>query len=879
VAAKDESTMMPRGIALVGGGLLVLACSADRVSGPPATRDEAPGSSLALTESPIAARRIAELRSRFRLVAHDGSTASQPALGAPVVARFERSARGVNHVHAVVPTQALRSVSRAARVDLPVHANGEVKLEDETSHVSVGFALQHVRNARVEVAQGLALYVGALEGADLVHRVHAEGTEDFIFFQVRPAREELSYSVDVSRVAGLRLVGRTLEFLDEGGSPVLRVAPPYVVDAGGERRAADLSVAGCAYDTSPAGPWGRKVTAPAATRCAVNVSWSGVTYPAMVDPAWVATGSMVTTRLHHTASRLASGRVLIASGYTGNTPVPAELFDPAGNGGVGTFAVTGTMVSFVWYDTTSTLLPSGKVLIAGGGGTYPMPGKAWAESELYDPATGIFLPTGPMARGRSWATATLLASGKVLVAGGAEPVTATAELFDPAGNGGAGSFSATGSMNNTRIFHAATSLPSGKVLVTGGEIGGDITAEIFDPAGNGGAGSFAATGGVMGALRARHTATLLPSGKVLIAGGERSSVALATAEIFNPASAGGKGSFSPTGSMGSMAVARQDFSATLLPSGNVLVTGGRSGPAAKLASAEIFDPLGNGGAGTFRDAGSMSAARSGHTSTTLLSGRVLVTGGNAVGGESAEIFAGNVGDSCKTSGSCVSGYCVDGVCCSAACTGPCQACAASTKQDGVDSGTCGQAKPGASCGSAQCSGTQSVGKSCDVAGACTTTAAKDCAPYACTTAGCPTSCMTSSACVPSAWCDSAKCSPKVSNGNACPSSDACASGFCVDGVCCNRACTGPCERCDATPGTCAVVAPASCEGAPPPAPGAPVDASADLPPADADSGCTVARASERHPRNSFAWLAFGAGASALLLRRRERGNGARRVKQ
>jgi hypothetical protein len=149
----------------------------------------------------------------------------------------------------------------------------EVKLEDDTSRLSVRFALTHVQDARIELAGGMALYRGALDGADVVHRVHAEGTEDFVVFETRPAREELSYSVDVSRVPGLRLVSNTLEFLDETGTPLLRVAPPYVVDANSQRREAKLAVTGCAYDTNPAGPWGRRVTKPGADR------WPGRWWP------------------------------------------------------------------------------------------------------------------------------------------------------------------------------------------------------------------------------------------------------------------------------------------------------------------------------------------------------------------------------------------------------------------------------------------------------------------------------------------------------------------------------------------------------------------------------------------------------------------------
>ena len=127
-------------------------------------------------------------------------------------------------------------------------------------------------------------------GGRRLHRPHPLGDEDFVYFAREPERQALAYRVDVSRVAGLRLVSRTLEFLDPGGAPRLRVAPPFVVDAGGRRLPANLAV-GCAADVSPRAPWGRPVTPPGASSCVVTVSWAraGVRYPALVDPQWTST--------------------------------------------------------------------------------------------------------------------------------------------------------------------------------------------------------------------------------------------------------------------------------------------------------------------------------------------------------------------------------------------------------------------------------------------------------------------------------------------------------------------------------------------------------------------------------------------------------------
>ena len=205
----------------------------------------------------------------------------------------------------LVSPEAKRGVVRTAKVELPRAATGSVRVEDDTSQLSVRFTLRDATDAPLAVADGMALYSRAFSGADVVHRVHAEGTEDFVVFEERPAREELVYEVDVSSVAGLRLVENTLEFLDDAGSPRLRVAPPYVVDAVGERHTAKLAVEGCAYDTSPPAPWGRPVTSPGAACCTVRVAWDGASYPALVDPAWTATGSMAQIRYEHAACTLA----------------------------------------------------------------------------------------------------------------------------------------------------------------------------------------------------------------------------------------------------------------------------------------------------------------------------------------------------------------------------------------------------------------------------------------------------------------------------------------------------------------------------------------------------------------------------------------------
>jgi HYR domain/Kelch motif len=355
--------------------------------------------------------------------------------------------------------------------------------------------------------------------------------------------------------------------------------------------------------------------------------------PASAAVGFTPTGSMASVRQGHTATLLPNGKVLVA-GFDPFAPLgpTAELYDPV----TGSFGAAPGMSGFRRWHTAS-LLGTGDVLIAGGGVV-----QASATADLYDPDTSSFSATGTMTTSRRFAGASVLEDERVLVSGGQEfgffpfSAIASAELYDyPL----SGTFTATDAMDGARASHTSTTLPDGRVLVVGGYDVTNLglqTAEIYDPA----TGVFSPTGG-LSAGRGDHTATLLPDGKVLIAGGFEGfpGLGIATTEIYDPQT----GVFAPGPAM---AGARGSQTASSLPDGRVLVAGGFTiypFQGVTLASAEIFDPDAN----AFVAAPALNEARGRHAAAALANGDILVTGGlSAVQGvvlASAEVFS--AGDS------------------------------------------------------------------------------------------------------------------------------------------------------------------------------------------------------------------------------------------
>src|SRR5260370_7833578 len=163
-----------------------------------------------------------------------------------------------------------------------------MRIEDVSSGASVDVLLQDAREATPQAIDGYLIYPRAhASGATMLHRALPIGTEDFLSFDVRPTISEIVYQITIRQgVSGLRLVANTLEMIDAGGAPRLRVSPPYLVDASGARTNAMLAVYGCAVDTNPAAPWGRPVTPPGSTTCTVRVrcDHQPLPYPPFLAP-------------------------------------------------------------------------------------------------------------------------------------------------------------------------------------------------------------------------------------------------------------------------------------------------------------------------------------------------------------------------------------------------------------------------------------------------------------------------------------------------------------------------------------------------------------------------------------------------------------------
>jgi hypothetical protein len=337
-----------------------------------------------------------------------------------------------------------------------------------------------------------------------------------------------------------------------------------------------------------------------------------------------------------------------------------------GGGGSNTFKVTGSM-NVPRFNHTTILLADGQVLAVMGDAT------GANTAELYDPATGKWTLTGTPGMYHELGSATLLADGEVLIAGGGlyPTITASAELYNPS----TGQWTATGSLPLALEDQAAVLLPDGEVLVVGGEnstAGALADAELYNPA----TGTWQPTAG-MHQARVKPAAQVLADGTVLVAGGSSGTNVVTSAEIYNPATGAwtmianmptnapiaqsaplpngdvlvarvafydpGTGTRTATGPFPLAAISIGPNTATTLTTGEVLLTGFRS--TYNSHPSQSYTRLYNFAGNSYTVGASMNNARSYDAATLLPNGQVLVSGGRGltVGGvvnylSSAELY-------------------------------------------------------------------------------------------------------------------------------------------------------------------------------------------------------------------------------------------------
>ncbi len=721
---------------------------------------------------------------------------------------------------------------------------------------------------RIEVsARDVSDVLGAAEGDAVVYRDVAKD-EDLVLALRDGSVEELRilrstaapttfrWSIAVGEKLDARLREGRIEIFDNTGYAHLAADPIFAVDARGERRDLVVSIEATG-DT-------RTITA--------TLDAHDLAYPIVIDPLWSTVPNMRTVRYQgFFAVPLTDGRVFVAGGqapyvdvYSPTTNTwsngPDVPFTGPWTGMVGTrlddgnvFAL-GSGTNAVRYNvsanTFTTLaaqptacngcavvkLNDGRVLKVTSGNTV---------AEIYRPSLNSWINTGALPTSLTNPIAVLLNDGRVWAL---NMVTGQASyIYNPSTNTWASSLNSAPYRNNAGA--RAVALKNNKVMVVASLGGGSVqpqAAQLFDVATQ-----TWSTTNLMGHIREYASLTMLPSGRVLAAGGQQGTTYWPDAEIYDPTYNAWQLIEAMPTPVGATSNKRSQHVQALLPGSSVLLAGGVTEYGAATNTATRYTAIADGQSCVGPTPAATCAApycTDGVccNSAACIGGRCDVPGPGRAPGTCAK----NNGQACTKGSDCISNFCVDGVCCSSACTGQCESCnlpgtpgtcapvvgrplgarpacggaGAGTECTAVCNGSnrtaCVYPTAGTiACGTDSCAtntttglGTETVSATCNGAGGCPTTT-NACGAYACGASACKRSCAVEKDCAPGYYCSGDKCLPKVGLGSACTSSSMCPTGmFCTDGVCCGVATCGEGASCSAgaTKGACAKLDGSTC---------------------------------------------------------------------
>ncbi|MFO0648203.1 MAG: DUF1566 domain-containing protein [Polyangiales bacterium] len=463
-------------------------------------------------------------------------------------------------------------------------------------------------SARAEVVRGVVVYAGAVAGGDLLYKLTPTHVDEYLYLRRPPAR--LVRRARIERgpgVASLRQTSSILEVIDRGGDARLRLTPPLARASDGKRRRGTVRLEG--------------------DDIVMEIDLQGLAAPVLVDPDWSTTGTMTVGHWQDSAWRMRDGRVMVVAGCSlsgcpasfaqsacGQVLADTETWSEA----TGTWTA-GRPLATARYAFGGAALDGGDYLVAGGCLTVGCTQTTDA-AERYQQSANAWVAAGALTARRSNLAMVTLADGSALAIGGCDtgPCSTAVDRFDPATN----TWTARAPLPSPRGHATATVLADGRVLVAGGCA--DTTcatilgsAVLYDPAAN-----TWRSAGTLADARSGHSATALPSGGVLIAGGCGDAMCLRTlptTELWSAEATSG-GVFRAGATMPG---ARHDHTATTLATGEILFAGGANGAASSLPTAQVYLPAED----RWAAVEAMHLDRAYHVAMLLDSRNVLLAGG------------------------------------------------------------------------------------------------------------------------------------------------------------------------------------------------------------------------------------------------------------